>query len=167
MRGVQTVTIKNETGSAGLCRAGASPAAENFRTLNQFGKLQKLSPLAGIDIDTGIENESVLKKNGTGNETAISDKQSSAVASQANKKKFEWNLSGTMSIKKWFFVACLLGVLPGCANVKPYEREILSNPIMQLSTSSMSDIYEQHMHRALSQGLVGMPAAGGGCGCEQ
>ena len=59
------------------------------------------------------------------------------------------------------------GLLQGCANVKSYEREILSDPIMEISSSGLTEIYEQHMHRALSQGLIGMPAAGGGCGCEQ
>ena len=54
-----------------------------------------------------------------------------------------------------------------CANVKPWEREILSDPIMSLSGDVEEEVYEMHMHRALSQGLVGTSATGGGCGCEQ
>jgi hypothetical protein len=63
--------------------------------------------------------------------------------------------------------AICAAVLAGCANVKPYEREYLADPIMELNEGKLSTLYEQHMHRALSQGLIGMPVAGGGCGCEQ
>jgi hypothetical protein len=59
-----------------------------------------------------------------------------------------------------------LVALAGCANVQPYEREYLADPIMSLQEGP-SGAYEQHMHRALEGGLTGQPAAGGGCGCEQ
>jgi hypothetical protein len=62
-------------------------------------------------------------------------------------------------------VVGLLGLM-GCANVQPYEREYLANPIMSLEEGPPG-AYEQHMHRALEGGLSGQPAAGGGCGCEQ
>lgn len=55
----------------------------------------------------------------------------------------------------------------GCANVAPFEREFFADPIMQLSERPLSEAYEEHMHRALAQGLIGAPAGGGGCGCEQ
>lgn len=55
----------------------------------------------------------------------------------------------------------------GCANVAPFEREFLADPIMQLSERPLSEAYEEHMHRALAQGLIGAPVGGGGCGCEQ
>ncbi|MCI0505789.1 MAG: DUF4266 domain-containing protein [Gammaproteobacteria bacterium] len=58
-------------------------------------------------------------------------------------------------------------LLSNCANVKPFEREYLADPIMELNEGVLSTIYEQHMHRALSGGMVGMPVGGGGCGCEQ
>jgi hypothetical protein len=58
-------------------------------------------------------------------------------------------------------------LLSSCANVKPFEREYLADPIMELNEGVLSTIYEQHMHRALSGGMVGMPVGGGGCGCEQ
>jgi hypothetical protein len=51
--------------------------------------------------------------------------------------------------------------------VAPYEREFLADPIMQLNADGESRAYEDHMHRALSQGLIGAPSGGGGCGCEQ
>lgn len=70
-------------------------------------------------------------------------------------------------IKKLFLAWLVTQVLIGCANVKPYEREFLADPVMELNEGVLSSIYEQHMHRALSQGLIGMPVGGGGCGCEQ
>lgn len=63
--------------------------------------------------------------------------------------------------------AALTAALCGCANVKPYERGYLADPIMQLVEDAEEEAYEQHMHRALSQGLMSAPAGGGGCGCEQ
>ena len=72
--------------------------------------------------------------------------------------------------QKFLFVilaTSCVSTLLGCVNVKPYEREYLADPIMQLNEGTLSTLYEQHMHRALSQGLIGMPVAGGGCGCEQ
>lgn len=58
------------------------------------------------------------------------------------------------------------GPLTGCANVAPYEREYLADPIVDIDDRE-SAAYEEHMHRALSQGLIGPPRGGGGCGCEQ
>jgi hypothetical protein len=63
-------------------------------------------------------------------------------------------------------VLVLLSAVVGCASVEPYEREYLADPIMQVE-GTPADAYEQHMYRALNQGLTGQPAAGGGCGCEQ
>lgn len=54
----------------------------------------------------------------------------------------------------------------GCVNVAPYERERLSDPIVDIRDRE-SAAYEDHMHRALSQGLIGPTRGGGGCGCEQ
>ena len=64
-------------------------------------------------------------------------------------------------------IVLLILATTGCANVKPFEREHLADPIMELNEGKLATIYEQHMHRALSQGLIGMPVSGGGCGCEQ
>jgi len=65
----------------------------------------------------------------------------------------------------WMILVGLVGLV-GCANVAPYEREYLADPIMQLDEGPQG-AYEQHMYRALEGGLSGQPAAGGGCGCEQ
>lgn len=60
------------------------------------------------------------------------------------------------------------GLVSACANVQPYEREYLADPIMATVDEPMEEpVYEEHMHRARTQGLMGPPTGGGGCGCEQ
>lgn len=74
----------------------------------------------------------------------------------------------TIRLLKFLTIAVTMPLLlSNCANVKPFEREYLADPIMELNEGVLSTIYEQHMHRALSGGMVGMPVGGGGCGCEQ
>ena len=64
-------------------------------------------------------------------------------------------------------IGIVLALLSGCVNVKPWEREILAGPTMQVVEDWQEEAYEQHMHRALTQGLITAPAGGSGCGCEQ
>jgi hypothetical protein len=67
-------------------------------------------------------------------------------------------------------VALLLAVLlQGCALqpwVKPYEREKLSDPIMQFSRAALADKHREHIHnvREGARGATGVQ--GGGCGCN-
>ena len=60
-------------------------------------------------------------------------------------------------------------VLQGCAIqpwVKPYERERLSDPIMQFSRAALADKHREHIHtvREGARGATGVQ--GGGCGCN-
>ena len=64
------------------------------------------------------------------------------------------------------FCALTLG---GCAIqpwVKPYEREKLSDPIMQFSRGALADKHREHIHnvREGARGATGVQ--GGGCGCN-
>jgi|GEM_PF-121866 len=59
--------------------------------------------------------------------------------------------------------------LGGCAIqpwVKPYEREKLSDPIMQFSRAALADKHREHIHnvREGARGATGVQ--GGGCGCN-
>jgi hypothetical protein len=63
----------------------------------------------------------------------------------------------------------LLALLPGCAMqpwVKPYERERLADPVMQLSRGALADKHREHIHnvREGARGATGVQ--GGGCGCN-
>lgn len=63
--------------------------------------------------------------------------------------------------------ALLVLCLQGCAGIEPWEHQYHADPIMQLVDDGEELSYEQHMFRALAQGLTGAPVGGGGCGCEQ
>jgi len=57
-------------------------------------------------------------------------------------------------------------LLSGCAGVKPWERDILSRPGMQIDASPMISACDDHIYfsREASQGGRGF--GGGGCGCN-
>jgi hypothetical protein len=63
-----------------------------------------------------------------------------------------------------------LGWLQGCAPiepwVKPYERERLADPIMQLSRDALAERHRDHVYtvREGAHGATGVQ--GGGCGCN-
>jgi hypothetical protein len=50
--------------------------------------------------------------------------------------------------------------------VKPYERERLADPVMQVSRSELIDRHREHVHdvREAARGATGVQ--GGGCGCN-
>ena len=63
----------------------------------------------------------------------------------------------------------IAALLQGCAIqpwVKPYEREKLSDPIMQFSRAALADKHREHIHnvREGARGATGVQ--GGGCGCN-
>lgn len=61
---------------------------------------------------------------------------------------------------------CAFVLLAGCAKVKPYEREMLADPIMSFSRDALSDQYLEHV-REVREGARGATSSqGGGCGCN-
>jgi hypothetical protein len=66
-------------------------------------------------------------------------------------------------MKKLIFLSVL--ALGGCAAVKPYERELLAQPGMQLASTSDADA-EQHMLESREASIGGFGGSGGGCGCN-
>jgi hypothetical protein len=61
------------------------------------------------------------------------------------------------------------GVLAGCSIqpwVKPYERERLADPVMQLSRNGLADKHRDHVYdvREAARGATGVQ--GSGCGCN-
>lgn len=63
-------------------------------------------------------------------------------------------------------LACLSGCAPVQPWVKPYEREILADPIMAFDRNPVSTMYLDHVFesREGARGATGI--AGGGCGCN-
>ena len=64
--------------------------------------------------------------------------------------------------------AWLLG-LAGCAVepwVKPYERERLADPIMNLARESLTAKHREHVREVREGSRGGNGVQGGGCGCN-
>lgn len=57
--------------------------------------------------------------------------------------------------------------LGGCANVKPYEREILADPIMDPSGEFAKQTLEQKFFSTREGSMGGGSGVGGGCGCSK
>lgn len=63
-----------------------------------------------------------------------------------------------------------IGIIPAmalldCANVKPLDREVLSDPIMQIRPDDQGQKIEEQ-NRPRREGTVGgRSGVGGGCGC--
>jgi len=54
----------------------------------------------------------------------------------------------------------------GCVQVKPYQREYLSERMMQPGAESTEDRFRQHWQGSREGSTGGFGAAGGGCGCN-
>jgi hypothetical protein len=63
-----------------------------------------------------------------------------------------------------------LATLGGCGSVepwvKPYEREILADPIMAFDRFPISTSYLDHVFEVREGARGAMGGAGGGCGCN-
>jgi hypothetical protein len=55
---------------------------------------------------------------------------------------------------------------PGCAHVRPYEREYLQDPIMSLEEDAREEKENLHWIEAREGSTGGAGAAGGGCACN-
>jgi hypothetical protein len=68
---------------------------------------------------------------------------------------------------KWtlflFVAAAVAG--GGCAAVKPWERELLTQPGMSLDASPDAR-FDQHMLESREASAGGFGGSGGGCGCN-
>lgn len=65
-------------------------------------------------------------------------------------------------------LACgaLMLVLTGCANVRPYERELLADPLMADRYEAEGDMHEMKWLDAREGSTGGVGGAGGGCACR-
>ncbi len=61
-----------------------------------------------------------------------------------------------------------LFVLSGCASLgaKPFERELLAKPAMQLNASPLEAAADDHTYFSKEAATGGRSFGGGGCGCN-
>jgi hypothetical protein len=71
-------------------------------------------------------------------------------------------------MKSLVCAAALLASLfsAGCVRVRPYEREYLSERVMQPGSERPEDRFRQHWQGSREGSEGGAGAAGGGCGCN-
>jgi hypothetical protein len=62
-------------------------------------------------------------------------------------------------------LACAL--MGGCANVKPWEREMLSDPIMGVNGGAARENLMEKFYSTREGGMGGPTGVGGGCGCSK
>jgi len=65
-----------------------------------------------------------------------------------------------------FLLLALLSASAGCAEVKPWQRELLAQPKMQLDPDPNATLLEQHVYEYREGSTGGYGAGGGGCGCN-
>jgi hypothetical protein len=63
-------------------------------------------------------------------------------------------------------LVAVTGAAAGCARVKPYEREYLSERAMTPGAESAEDHFRQHWQSSREGSEGGFGAVGGGCGCN-
>jgi hypothetical protein len=63
-------------------------------------------------------------------------------------------------------LVCLSVFLASCQRVRPYERETLARPDMQLAAQSELTAGEEHGQAYREGSTGGGEARGGGCGCN-
>ncbi len=70
-----------------------------------------------------------------------------------------------MSKRVLFSFAAVLFLAAGCAHVTPIQREMLSEPVMQMAPDSREWAHEQHWIETLEASTGGYGGAAGGCAC--
>lgn len=78
---------------------------------------------------------------------------------------FSTRLSGSIARAVLFSVA-VSGLLPACVTVRPYEREYLARPSMDLSSEGNESSFRAHVHDSREGATGGHGSTGGGCGCN-
>lgn len=63
-------------------------------------------------------------------------------------------------------LAILLVISCGCAEVKPWERNLLAKPEMQLVPDKLEAYIDDHVYFSKEASTGGRGVGGGGCGCN-
>ena len=71
------------------------------------------------------------------------------------------------NLARILILACLALAAIGCAAVKPFEREKLSDPIMDPGSHLSKQTLEQKFFSTREGSAGGGSGVGGGCGCAK
>ena len=67
---------------------------------------------------------------------------------------------------KVLFSVLLIITVSACAEVKPWQRNVLAQPDMQLVPDRMVDYIDDHIYFSKEAATGGKGVGGGGCGCN-
>lgn len=70
-----------------------------------------------------------------------------------------------MGISNWIYLSLLMVFTAGCQlpGVKPWQREVLSQPSMQFDTSDLDLVLDDHFYVSKEGTSAGRGFSGGGC----
>ena len=63
-------------------------------------------------------------------------------------------------------ICLVLLALAGCANVQPWERDVLARPEMSLDNAALDAAIDDHIYFSKEASSGGRGFGGGGCGCN-
>jgi hypothetical protein len=63
-------------------------------------------------------------------------------------------------------IACSALLLSGCADVKPWDRDLLAQKKMQLVPAPVDNALDEHVYFSKEAASGGQGVGGGGCGCN-
>jgi hypothetical protein len=71
-----------------------------------------------------------------------------------------------LSILRIVLVVTAATSIVGCANVQPWEREVLARDDMQLDAHALDSAFDDHIYFSKEGTSGGRGFGGGGCGCN-
>ena len=71
-----------------------------------------------------------------------------------------------MIVKHAVMILLFMLVFTGCAQVKPWERDILAQDKMKLDPNPVETALDEHIYFSKEASSGGQGFAGGGCGCN-
>ena len=77
--------------------------------------------------------------------------------------------SGAAAAARWFGLAVTLGLALGasaCATVRPEQRQLLADPVMQFKAGERDQRAKDHVLEYREGAIGGGSVKGGGCGCN-
>jgi len=71
-------------------------------------------------------------------------------------------------MQKLWLINVIFIALSGCSDmgVKPWQRDLLAQPAMQLNADAMSTSFDEHIYFSKEASSGGRGLGGGGCGCN-
>ena len=63
-------------------------------------------------------------------------------------------------------IIAALAMLAACTPVRPWQRETLARPDMQVSADPLGEAFEDHIYFSKEASSGGRALGGGGCGCN-